>query len=413
MASISLGDLRAGVRLAYDLRDGEGRLLLAARKPLTESLLGVLGKRRVSELVVREAIELPEAVRAGAPARAWLMAAGVAEASDEPAAKSAPVEKAEDLAARAEVRRIEHRREVARVRAILRQAGDEIVAMRTPRWRRLDVGVRPERDGLPALRQAIGPARTPKVDDLRERVGIVRRMFARLASGEAVGAGTPIAMVDEMIEETLRDPLAAMARTIVCVRSDASNDLSLHAYAVASVCAAVALWLGWSMDDARSAALTGLLADCGLTLLPWDIRNAPRELTDVETNALRRHTAWSAGLIELIHEDGLYAMDEAVQLAVHQHHEREDGSGYPGRMRCEAIHDLARLCAVADTFVGLLSARAHRPGMTPEGALAEVVRMGNAGVLARSMVRGLALGLGLRASQPEVVVAAQGARAAA
>jgi HD-GYP domain-containing protein (c-di-GMP phosphodiesterase class II) len=215
-----------------------------------------------------------------------------------------------------------------------------------------------------------------------------------------------------MIQEMLREPLAAMARMIVCVREDGSGDLSLHAYATAGVCVAIALRMGWSEGDARSAGLTGLLADCGLTLLPWDIRSVPRELTDVEMNALRRHPAWSAGLLELIHEDGAYVMDEAVQLGVYQHHEREDAMGYPARARCETIHDLARVCAVADTFVGLISARAHRPGMTPESALAEVVRLANAGTLARAMVRGLALALGLKASS-EVVVPGRGGRVAA
>jgi HD-GYP domain-containing protein (c-di-GMP phosphodiesterase class II) len=427
MASISLSELRAGVRLAYDLRDGEGRLLLSARKPLTEAVLGALVKRRVGELSIREASELPAAVAATAPRRAWLMAAGVAgddvegavieemaEETVEAVETPAPELAAEESAVRASVRRVEHRRSVARIRSILRSAADEIVAARTPRWRRLDVTIAPEREGLPARRVGFGAETAPTVADLSERVEIVKRMMARLASGEAVGAGTPIALVDEMIEEIGREPFAAVARVIVCARSDAAHDLNLHAYVVASMCAAVALHMGWSEADARSGGLAGLLADCGLALLPWDIRHAPRELTDVETNALRRHPAWSAGMLELIHEDGAYAMDEAVQLAVYQHHEREDGMGYPARARCETIHDLARLVAVADTFVGLISPRAHRPGLSPESALAEVVRAANAGTLARAMVRGLALALGLRASHPaEVVVPERSARVAA
>jgi HD-GYP domain-containing protein (c-di-GMP phosphodiesterase class II) len=426
MASISVNELRAGVRLAYDLRDAEGRLLLAARKPLSEAVLGALTKRKVEELTIHDGAELPEAVRAGGANRAWLMAAGVVRDVDEgeetvapeagapePDAPSAEVGSAESDEVRAKIRRIEHRRVVARVRSILRSAADEIIAARTPRWRRLPVTVEPEREGFPERRRAdFGAAQVPTVAEVRERVGIVGRMYARLASGEAVGAGTPIALVDEMIEEMLREPLAAMARMIVCVREDGSGDLSLHAYATAGVCVAIALRMGWSEGDARSAGLTGLLADCGLTLLPWDIRSVPRELTDVEMNALRRHPAWSAGLLELIHEDGAYVMDEAVQLGVYQHHEREDAMGYPARARCETIHDLARVCAVADTFVGLISARAHRPGMTPESALAEVVRSANAGTLARAMVRGLALALGLKASS-EVVVPGRGGRVAA
>jgi HD-GYP domain-containing protein (c-di-GMP phosphodiesterase class II) len=127
-------------------------------------------------------------------------------------------------------------------------------------------------------------------------------------------------------------------------------------------------------------------------------------LTDVETNALHRHTAWSAALVELIEDEDGLALDEAVQLAVYQHHEREDGSGYPTRARAANIHDLARLVGVADTFIGLVSPRAHRPGVTADEALAAVVRSAASGVLARPFARGLVLALGLRASATPVVL---------
>ena len=47
------------------------------------------------------------------------------------------------------------------------------------------------------------------------------------------------------------------------------------------------------------------------------------------------------------------------------HHERFDGSGYPERLRGEAIPYAARLLGVADAFDALTSARAYRRSLEP------------------------------------------------
>jgi HD-GYP domain-containing protein (c-di-GMP phosphodiesterase class II) len=51
------------------------------------------------------------------------------------------------------------------------------------------------------------------------------------------------------------------------------------------------------------------------------------------------------------------------------HHERFDGSGYPERLRGEAIPYAARLLGVADAFDALTSARAYRRSLEPGEAL--------------------------------------------
>lgn len=398
MSSIPLSDLEPGSRLAYDLRDPDGRLLLTARRPISEDVLRALHRRKVSDLIFREAGELGE----DGPTRTWLMA-GVAEvgesiaahaplpiivpSNDTPAAP-APASREDDPSSRPSI---------AHVRASLRRAADEVIAARTPRWNRLSREI--ETSGRPPIPRTSGPfGAGPTLSDeaRRERIELVDRVFARLSAGEPVGMGVVAPIIDELADDAGRDPLATVRSAIeIAARTD---DLATHAFAVASVCAVVAHRLGWTGADIRSAALAGLLADCGQTLLQWDIRGAPRPLTDVETNALHRHPAWSGALIELLDDDAEHSLDETVQLAVYQHHEREDGTGYPTRARAGAIHDLARVVAVADIFVGLLSPRAHRPGMSVESALAEVVRAASGGSLSRPIARGLVLALGLEPS---------------
>jgi HD-GYP domain-containing protein (c-di-GMP phosphodiesterase class II) len=52
------------------------------------------------------------------------------------------------------------------------------------------------------------------------------------------------------------------------------------------------------------------------------------------------------------------------------HHEKMDGSGYPGKLRRRDLPIEARILAVADIFGALIEDRPYRRGFDPEGALA-------------------------------------------
>jgi putative two-component system response regulator len=62
---------------------------------------------------------------------------------------------------------------------------------------------------------------------------------------------------------------------------------------------------------------------------------------------------------------------DAVIPGVQYHHERWDGTGYPERLKGDAIPFLARLLGVADFYDALTSVRAYRPAM----AAAEAIRL--------------------------------------
>jgi HD-GYP domain-containing protein (c-di-GMP phosphodiesterase class II) len=61
-----------------------------------------------------------------------------------------------------------------------------------------------------------------------------------------------------------------------------------------------------------------------------------------------------------------------VAQAVLQHHERCDGSGYPGGLKGEEILPEARILAVADTIEAMASHRPYRAALGIAAALEEV-----------------------------------------
>ena len=62
-------------------------------------------------------------------------------------------------------------------------------------------------------------------------------------------------------------------------------------------------------------------------------------------------------------------LSEECRIIVMQHHERQDGNGYPRRLRGDEIHSYSRICSIADVYDALTSERSYKKRFTPFEAL--------------------------------------------
>ncbi len=137
---------------------------------------------------------------------------------------------------------------------------------------------------------------------------------------------------------------------------------SLAAHSVNSLI--VGLWLfyetrnGYRRRELDKAALSLLLHDIGMCKVPPFITSKPSSLKIEERDKLLPHPLLGA---KLLHKLG-FGFDELRQATM-EHHERLDGSGYPQRLRNEAISRFGRLVAVADSFAAMITERGHAPAM--------------------------------------------------
>ena len=89
------------------------------------------------------------------------------------------------------------------------------------------------------------------------------------------------------------------------------------------------------------------------------------KLNDKEWEEMRKHAEIGAGIIGE-HKDPLLEQARVMALT---HHERWDGSGYPAKLKGEAIPVPGRIMALADAFEAMTSTQRHRsPISTPEAA---------------------------------------------
>jgi len=96
------------------------------------------------------------------------------------------------------------------------------------------------------------------------------------------------------------------------------------------------------------------LHDLGKCRIPIEILNKPGALTQEERQVVNRHP--DDGRIMLA-DSGLLT-DEA-KIITGQHHERDDGMGYPLGLKENDIHPYARICRLADVYEALTSERSY------------------------------------------------------
>ncbi len=109
-----------------------------------------------------------------------------------------------------------------------------------------------------------------------------------------------------------------------------------------------------SMKKMESLGPGFFLHDLGKCRIPLEILNKPGALTLEERQIVNRHP--DDGRIMLA-ECGL--LTEEAKIITGQHHERDDGMGYPLGLKGMDIHPYARICRLADVYEALTANRPY------------------------------------------------------
>ncbi|MFN8580363.1 MAG: HD domain-containing phosphohydrolase [Gemmatimonadaceae bacterium] len=102
--------------------------------------------------------------------------------------------------------------------------------------------------------------------------------------------------------------------------------------------------------------------------MPDYILQKPAKLTESELLLMQRHTIIG---YDILAGSASPLLRAAADIAL-THHERYDGTGYPNRLRGDAIPLVGRIVAVADVFDALTTRRPYKRAWTAEAAFAVV-----------------------------------------
>jgi HD-GYP domain-containing protein (c-di-GMP phosphodiesterase class II)/signal transduction histidine kinase len=122
-----------------------------------------------------------------------------------------------------------------------------------------------------------------------------------------------------------------------------------------------------SEDEIKLSLYASALYDLGLTQIDESITLKDRKLSAMEQKIIKTHSISGAGLIDSIEKD------RTVNRTILHHHERYDGSGYPGGLKGEDIPVISRVLAVVDTYTALLSDRPYRKAVSRKKAIEQII----------------------------------------
>jgi hypothetical protein len=139
-----------------------------------------------------------------------------------------------------------------------------------------------------------------------------------------------------------------------------------HSERVAQYSVQLARHVGMDERALREIETAALLHDLGKLSIGGAILRKQGGLDENEWAAMKRHPEIGASMIERIPHL------RALAPAVAAHHERLDGSGYPGGLVGTQIPNMSLVLAIADSFDAMTTDRPYRPGLDSGAAFEEL-----------------------------------------
>lgn len=189
----------------------------------------------------------------------------------------------------------------------------------------------------------------------------ITAVFQEARMGTLTDSSAARGLVEDVCDSVLRNPgaLISLARL-----KTADSYTYMHSVAVCALMVALAAQLGLDEQQTQDAGLAGLLHDIGKARVPLEVLNKPGKLTDEEFAIVRAHSQHGHDMLVECGDVG-----DAVLDACLHHHEKMDGTGYPGRQAGQAISLIARMAAICDVYDAVTSDRPYKKAWDPSEAV--------------------------------------------
>lgn len=353
--------------MSSDLYDEDGRFLVAKGTKLSSTILSSLARRKVQSVYLQRPLDQ---ARMDAVATFHSSMSETNNQVSLPRATFTPDEVIKDTKA-------------------LNPRTVELMARQMEMAGKMEVETNPDQ----ALRNSIrehNPLRAREKRHKQEFVDVYTRLlrsteklFERFSRDSQIQSSAVVEMCDQLVAAMVRDRELLLCSMFI--PHESGEYLAKHSLNTAIIAVNISTAHGFSHKMVIEVGYAALLCDIGMLDVAPEIRTKKERLTSLEVNELKRHTIYGMDRLQQIDE-----LPKTTALVAYQAHERLDGSGYPHRKRTHAIHDYAKIVAVADVYHAMIDTRPYREGtMLPYKAMEELLQMGSRNKLDRRFIRSL------------------------
>ena len=146
------------------------------------------------------------------------------------------------------------------------------------------------------------------------------------------------------------------------------NFLVTHSMRTTVLAIAIAMQLHIPLSKMIELGVTCILHEIGMLRLPPQLYMTSRKLHPNEKAQISKHTLFGFSILK----DLQFSLP--IQLGVLEHHEKENGSGYPRKLMGDKISANAKIIAVACTYEAISSPRSYNDERSTFDALIELIQ---------------------------------------
>ncbi|MGH8678277.1 MAG: HD-GYP domain-containing protein, partial [Burkholderiales bacterium] len=189
---------------------------------------------------------------------------------------------------------------------------------------------------------------------------VVERMRTKIEKQQVLDVKAATVLVDGLVDSIVANPdaLLLLQRLKREAQSIYDQAVSVSVHMLVFGC-----HVGLPRDELSILGLAGLLLDVGMMQLPKELLQK-ETLTPAEHAIIKRHVGYSEELLRRAHDTPVRVVE-----IVCEHHEREDGSGYPRGLLGNEISVYGKMASIVDCYRELTLGRTPNMSLPPYRAL--------------------------------------------
>ena len=190
---------------------------------------------------------------------------------------------------------------------------------------------------------------------------MVGGLFNDARMGKTLDVEETRRVVNQMVDSILRNPDALVLLDSLIKKNDA---LVAHAITVCTLSLSFGRYIGLDKATLADLGMGALIHDIGETKLPDRLLTDSEDLSDEDRALLQTHTRIGTMIVSK-----LQGTSDRVLAIVRDHHERADGSGYPGKIVNSKLEICTRVVSIIDSYDSITSGAHGREKISLDMAL--------------------------------------------
>lgn len=200
-----------------------------------------------------------------------------------------------------------------------------------------------------------------------EYMNYIEQVFTHYATNKEIDQKE----IEETVQELcifIKEHRRYILRVNATIDASKKNFLVIHSMRTTVLALAIALQLHIPLSKMIDLGVTCILHEIGMLRIPPQLYMTSRKLNPNEKAQITKHTLFGYTIVKDL------GFSLPIQLGVLEHHEKENGTGYPRKLSSEKISINAKIIAVACSYEAITASRLYKGERTEFEAMVEILK---------------------------------------